>query len=97
MVALWWQSWHDLARRDQFAGGGGQIGKGRRCGHALPADQPAPPWSSCILQGSTQAVQLLPVFLGFRMPLLMKSIDPGGHVARMLPFCLQFTLKPIGG
>jgi hypothetical protein len=37
------------------------------------------------------------VFLGFRMPLLMKSVDPGGHVARMLPFSLQFASKPIGG
>ena len=46
-----------------------QIGKGRRCGHALPADQPAPPGSSCILQGSVQTVHLLAMFLGFRMPL----------------------------
>jgi hypothetical protein len=35
-----------LARGDQFAGVSRQIGKGRRCGHALPADQPMPPWSS---------------------------------------------------
>ena len=86
-----------LARGDQFAGVGRQIGKGRRYAHGLPPHQAAPPWSSRILQGGPQAVHLLPVFLGFRMPLLMKSIDPGGHVARMLPFCLQFTSKPIGG
>jgi hypothetical protein len=49
----------------------------------LPPRQAAPPWSSCVLQGGTQAVHLLPVFLGFRMPLLMKPIDPGGHVARI--------------
>ena len=31
-----------LTRGDQFAGGGRQIGKGRRQGHGLPANQPAP-------------------------------------------------------
>jgi hypothetical protein len=31
-----------LARGDQFTGVGRQIGKGRRQGHGLPANQPAP-------------------------------------------------------
>jgi hypothetical protein len=62
-----------------------------------PGYQPTQPGPTRVLQGGPQAIHLLLVFLGFCMPLLMKSIDPGGHVARMLPFCLQFTLKPIGG
>jgi hypothetical protein len=31
------------------------------------------------------------------MPLLMKPIDPSGHVARMLPFGFQFALEPFSG
>ena len=46
-----------------FAGVGRQSGKGWRSGHALPADQPAPPWSSCILQGGLQSLDLLPTLL----------------------------------
>jgi hypothetical protein len=62
-----------------------------------PGYHPTQPGPTRVLQGGPQAVHLLPVFLGFRMPLLMKSVNPGGHVARMLPFRLQFTSKPIGG
>jgi len=71
--------------------------QGSAVGSRLPPHQAAPPWSSRILQGGPQAIHLLPVFLDFRMPLLMKSIDPSGHVARMLPFGLQFSSEPFGG
>ena len=74
-------------------------GKGRRGARLAspPGYQPSQPGPTRVLQGGTQTVHLLPVFFGFRMPLLMKSVDPGGHVARMLPLCLQFASKPIGG
>jgi hypothetical protein len=63
----------------------------------LPPHQAAPPGPTRILQSGPQAVYLLPMSFGFSMLFLMQSINPGGHVARMLPFGLQFALEPFGG
>jgi hypothetical protein len=51
-----------VARGDQFAGVGRQIGKGWWHGCDLSSDQPAPPWPSCILQSGAQSIYVhLPV------------------------------------